>query len=67
MSGRRQINPWWMAIVSWAVASVLVGGGFILYSLYQGRSIPWDLVRDAALMVAPIALFIGWRDSRRKR
>lgn len=56
-----------MAVVSWLVASTLVGGGFIVYSLYQGQSIRWDLIREAALMVAPIALFIGWRDSRRKR
>lgn len=56
-----------MAAVSWLVASTVVGGGFIVYSLSQGQPIRWDLIRDAALMVAPIALFIGWRDSRRKR
>lgn len=67
MSDQRQVSSWIMAVVSWLVASTLVGGGFIVYSLYQGQSIRWDLIREAALMVAPIALFIGWRDSRRKR
>lgn len=67
MKGQRQVSPWVMAGVSWLVASTLVGGSFILYSLYQGQPIRWDLIREAALMVAPIALFIGWRDSRRRR
>lgn len=60
-------NPWVMALVSWAIATAVVSGGYIAFMLLRGEPVQWSLVRDAALMVVPIALFLGWRDRMRRK
>ncbi len=56
-----------MALLSWVGATGLVAGGYAVWTYAQGQTFRWDLMRDAALMVGPVAAFLAWRDSRRPK
>lgn len=60
-------NPWLMAAISWAVAVGSVLGGYAVWMRWRGEPLRWDLMREAALMVLPVALFMAWRDRNRKK
>lgn len=60
-------SPWVTAVVSWALATGLVSGLFVLWSVIQGDPVQWSMVRDAAFMAAPLALVLAWRDSRSRK
>lgn len=60
-------RPWLAAFVAWVLATVLVSAAYGAWLLTQGEPFHWDIVRDAALYAAPVALVTAWRDSRRRR
>lgn len=66
MEKPRSLNPWLVALLSWALATGLVAGVYAVWQVSQGKVAHWSIVRDAALMAAPIALFRAWRDRARK-
>lgn len=59
-------NPWVAAFFAWLVASALVAGVFAAWQYAHGQPIKWEVIRDASLIVAPLALFRAWRDRGRK-
>lgn len=59
-SGRK--NPWLVALVSWAGAVAAVTIVYGIWLLSQGKPMRWDLIGEAALIVAPLALIKAWRD-----
>ncbi|MDF2627515.1 MAG: hypothetical protein K0R39_1346 [Symbiobacteriaceae bacterium] len=60
-------SPWVAAAISWLLATGLVSGGYTLWLLKSGKPTDWTILRDAALMAAPLALFRAWRDARDRR
>jgi hypothetical protein len=60
-------SPWLAAILSWAVAVLLVTVGYGVWLRSQGEPFHWSILRDAALFAAPVALLRAWRDSRPRR
>ncbi|HYF91582.1 MAG TPA: hypothetical protein VD969_05010 [Symbiobacteriaceae bacterium] len=59
-------SPWGAAFLSWFLAAGIVSGVYLLWVTLRGGVIQWSIIRDAALMAAPIALFRAWRDSGRR-
>ncbi|MFZ5817992.1 MAG: hypothetical protein ACOY93_22295 [Bacillota bacterium] len=62
MNGSRRMNPWLAALLSWALATGLVTGGYAIWLYSQGQPMRWNLVGEAALIAVPLALFRAWRD-----
>ncbi len=60
-----RVNPWLAAVLSWALATGLVTAIYAIWLRSQGQSIAWELVGEAALIAAPLALFRAWRDRER--
>jgi|GEM_PF-2859696 len=65
MNGPRRVNPWLAALLSWALATGLVTAVYALWLRSQGQTIEWELVGEAAMIAAPLALFRAWRDRER--
>lgn len=59
-------NPWLSALLSWMLATVLVGGIYTAWQASTGQPVRWDLLKDAALIGIPFALINAWRDRKRK-
>lgn len=66
MSGRERPGPWLTAVIAWAAATGIVGGIYALWVLSRGEAVQWSLVGEAALYAAPLAVFLAWRDARRR-
>lgn len=60
------VNPWVAGVLSWLIATGLVSGVYMIWTVTRGQTVNWTIVRDAALMAAPLALFRAWRDSGRR-
>jgi hypothetical protein len=60
-------SPWVAAGISWLLATVLVSAVYTLWQVKSGKPADWLILRDAAVMAAPLALFRAWRDARGRR
>lgn len=61
----RRLPPLIIAVLAWFIATALVSGVYAIWSAKSGEPFSWFTVRDAALMAAPMALLLLWRDRRR--
>lgn len=62
---RAWLRPALMALGAWAGGTILVIGGYALWTAAKGAEFRWDLARDAALMTLPLAVVLAWRDRQR--
>lgn len=61
----RRLPPLVIVVGAWILATTVVAGAFAIWSAIAGEPFNWFIVRDAALMAAPMALLLLWRDRRR--
>jgi hypothetical protein len=61
----RRLPPLVVAVLAWFVATAVVAGVYAIWSAMAGDRFSWFTVRDAALMAAPMAILLLWRDRRR--
>jgi len=65
VNGRRPA-PLLTALIAWAAATGIVGVIYALWLFSRGEAMQWSLLGEAAGIAAPLALFLAWRDSRRR-
>jgi len=61
-----RLRPWIHALIAWAGATVLIGGGYLIWATAMGQPILWETLRDAAMITIPLALVLAWRDRNRR-
>lgn len=57
----RGLKNWQAALLAWLIATLLVGGGYSVFQLLQGRSPNPGNVLTAAGLAGLYALYLAWR------